>query len=216
MSEAIVVYVHGMWMPGEEMLFVKHHLETHHGIAGHLFRYPSVRGSLDENAELLADFVAELDAKVIHLVGHSLGGVLALRMLSINPEAKPGRVVCMGSPLSGSLAAEVLHRTDWGSAILGRTIGDGVIIEAANEWAGAVVREREVGSIAGTTPVGLGRLVANFKEANDGTVAVAETRLPDLKDHICVPHSHSTLVVSKDVADQVAAFLKQGEFLSDD
>jgi pimeloyl-ACP methyl ester carboxylesterase len=212
-SKAVVAYVHGMWMPGEEMLYVKHHLETQHGLDGHLFRYPSVRGSLDENAELLAGFVAELDASEIHLVGHSLGGVLALRMLSLNQDAKPGRVVCLGSPLCGSRAAAVLHQTDWGGAILGNTVGDGVVREAANEWAGAVMKEREVGSIAGTTPLGLGRLVAAFKEANDGTVAVAETKLPGLKDHICLPHSHSTLVVSKDTADQVAAFLRHGEFL---
>ena len=213
MSDALVVYVHGMWMPGEEMLFVKHHLETHFGFAGRLFRYPSVRGSLDENAELLAKFVGKLDSADVHLVGHSLGGVLALRMLALNPEAKPGRVVCLGSPLSGSRAAEIVHRTDWGSAILGRTISEGVVSEAANEWAGNVMKEREVGSIAGTTSVGLGRLVANFKESNDGTVAVAETRLTGLKDHICMPHSHSTMVVSTDAADQVAAFLLNGEFL---
>jgi pimeloyl-ACP methyl ester carboxylesterase len=211
-SNSAVVYVHGMWMPGEEMMFVKHHLEARHGFEGHLFRYPSVRGSLDENAELLADFVAHIDAPEIHLVGHSLGGVLALRMLLLNPESKPGRIVCLGSPLSGSRAAEVLLRTDWGSAILGKTIVDGVVLEAANDWAGKVVKKYDVGSIAGTTPVGIGRLVANFKEPNDGTVAVTETELPGLHDHICVPNSHSTLVMSRDVADQVAAFLINGKF----
>ncbi len=213
MSDAAIVYVHGMWMPGEEMLFLKRHLESEHSFAGHLFRYPSVRGSLDENTELLADFVANIDAREVHLVGHSLGGVLALRMLSLNPDSKPGRVVCLGSPLSGSRAAEVLHRTDWGSVILGKTIADGVVRKAANEWAGGVIRDREVGSIAGTSPVGIGRLVANFKEANDGTVAVAETELPGLKDHISLPNSHSTLVLSRAVADHVAAFLQCGEFL---
>ncbi|RLA27148.1 MAG: alpha/beta hydrolase [Gammaproteobacteria bacterium] len=213
MSDAAIVYVHGMWMPGEEMIFLKRHLESQHGFEGHLFRYPSVRGSLEENTELLADFVANVDASVVHLVGHSLGGVLALRMLSLNPESKPGRVVCLGSPLSGSRAAEVLYRTDWGSVILGKTIADGVVHKAANEWAGGVIDDREVGSIAGTTPVGIGRLVANFKEANDGTVAVVETELAGLKDHICLPHSHSTLVMSREVADHVAAFLTGGEFL---
>ena len=213
MSNAAVVYVHGMWMPGEEMMFVKRHLETQHGFAGHLFSYPSVRGSLGENTELLEDFVTHIDAPEVHLVGHSLGGVLALRMLSLNPESKPGRVVCLGSPLSGSRAAEVLHRTDWGSVILGKTIADGVIHKAANEWAGKVVNDRDVGSIAGTTPVGIGRLVANFKEANDGTVAVAETELAGLKDHICLPNSHSTLVLSRDVADHVASFLRSGAFI---
>lgn len=214
-SGCAVVYVHGMWMPGEEMLFVKRHLESQHGLDGHLFSYPSVRGTLDENTKLLAEFVARIDSPEIHLVGHSLGGVLALRMLSLNPQSNPGRLVCLGSPLSGSRAAEVLHGTDWGSVILGKTISDGVVREAANEWAGKAMQNHEVGSIAGTTPVGIGRLVAKFNEANDGTVAVAETKLPGLKDHICLPNSHSTLVLSRKVADHVAAFLKRGEFRHD-
>jgi pimeloyl-ACP methyl ester carboxylesterase len=215
MSDAIVVYVHGMWMPGEEMLFIKHHLEKHHSFAGHLFRYPSVSSSLDDNAGRLAEFVSELSAEQVHLVGHSLGGVLALRMLSLNPESPAGRVVCMGSPLSGSRAADVLHATDWGSMILGQTISDGVVNEAANLWAGAVTDRCDVGSIAGTTPVGLGRLIADFKEENDGTVAVSETRLPGIKDHICLAVSHSGMALSGETADQVAAFLKNGEFLRD-
>ena len=216
MSDPSVVYVHGMWMPGEEMLFVKHHLETKHGFTGGLFRYPSVRGTLDENAELLAEFVAEQEAAEVHIIGHSLGGVLALRMFAINPDAKPGRVVCLGSPLSGSRAADILKKTDWGSAILGKTIGDSALREAENDWTGTVMTDRDVGCIAGTTPVGLGRLVANFKEPNDGTVAVAETQAPGLTDHICMPHSHSTMVVSGEVADQAAAFLNNGKFMRND
>ena len=50
MSDEIVVYVHGMWMPGEEMLFIKRHLEKQHGFDGQLFRYPSVSSSLDEKS----------------------------------------------------------------------------------------------------------------------------------------------------------------------
>ena len=72
MNDEVIVYVHGMWMPGEEMMFIKHHLEQHHDFAGHLFSYPSVRGTLDENVELLADFVIELEAAQVHFVGHSL------------------------------------------------------------------------------------------------------------------------------------------------
>ena len=215
MSDEIVVYVHGMWMPGEEMLYIKRHLEKHHGFAGQLFRYPSVSSSLDENAERLAQCVSALDADQVHLVGHSLGGVLALRMLSLYPESPAGRVVCIGSPLSGSRAADILHSTDWGSMILGQTISDGVVNEAANLWAGAVTEQRDVGSIAGTTPIGLGRLIADFKEPNDGTVAVSETRLSGIKDHVCLSVSHSGMAVSSETADQVAAFLKHGQFLKD-
>ena len=212
MSNTIVVYVHGVWMPADVMMFVKHHLETEHDFKGQLFGYPSVRGSLDENAALLEDFISQISADCIHLVGHSLGGVVVLRMLSLYPETAPGNVVCMGSPLCGSRAAEFLRQTEWGNLILGRSMIDGVVKEAANDWATKVTNYRNVGCIAGTVPRGIGRLLTTFAGESDGTVAVSETRLPGIKDHICLPVTHSGLVISRTAANQAANFLKNGEF----
>ena len=90
MSDSIVIYIHGVWMPGEEMLFVRNYLQKKHSLQGRLFDYPSVKGSLDDNAELLADYISDIDAENVHLVGHSLGGVIALRMLSLYPDAPQG------------------------------------------------------------------------------------------------------------------------------
>lgn len=208
-----IVYVHGMWMPAAEMGWVRNHVASEHGIDGALFGYPSVRGTLDENAELLADFVRETAGNDgVHLVGHSLGGVLALRMLSRNPEASVDRVVCIGSPLCGSSAVRMASRHPWGRAVLGKTIAEGVATSAASEWAGDVVARHEVGTIAGTLSAGLGRLVTSFDGPNDGTVAVSETKMPGAKDHVEVAASHSMLVLSKDVVAQLAAFLKTGQF----
>jgi hypothetical protein len=61
----------------------------------------------------------------------------------------------------------------------------------------------------------MGRFFTTFDEANDGTIGVSETRLPGVKDHLCMTVNHSGLVISKDVADQVASFLERGEFLRD-
>ena len=38
--------------------------------------------------------------------------------------------------------------------------------------------------IAGTLGVGLGAIIENLPSPNDGTVAVEETRLPGIKDHL--------------------------------
>ena len=67
--------------------------------------------------------------------------------------------------------------------------------------------------IAGNVPLGFGRLVANFDEDNDGTIGVSETQLDAAKDHLVLPVSHKGMLVSADVADQAAAFIKRGEFL---
>lgn len=195
------------------MYLVKRRLEREHGLPAALFNYPSVRGALDDNAAALADFIRGLNAERVHIVGHSLGGVLALRTHANFPDLPPGRIVCLGSPLTGSRAARILHAREWAEDLIGKSLPDGVVHGNASEWARRVVSEREIGVIAGTVPVGLGRFVTRFDEANDGTVAVSETRLPGARDHLVVRASHQGMLVSADVADQAAAFLKRGEFL---
>ena len=61
-------------------------------------------------------------------------------------------------------------------------------------------------------PHGLGSLLGAMDDASDGTVALAETRLPGLSDHCVVRTSHSGLVVSPDAARQTAYFLRHGQF----
>ena len=73
----------------------------------------------------------------------------------------------------------------------------------------------DVGVIAGDAPYGVGHLFADFEGPSDGTVAVAETELDGQADHIVKGLSHNGLVRSRRAADQVAAFLKRGEFLRD-
>jgi len=210
-----VVCIHGIWSHGVSMYLIKRRLEKEYGMEVLLFNYPSVRGTLDENAALLSRFIKEQGIDAAHIVGHSLGGVIALRMLANDADAVPGRLVCIGSPLTGSRAADFLSTQDWAGPMLGQSLPAGVVHAAANEWATHVCEQREVGIIAGTTPIGVGRLVTSFDGDNDGTIAVSETRLAGAKDHLCMEVSHKSMLISSDVVDQTAAFLKRGEFLRD-
>jgi len=206
-----VVCLHGIWMPGAGMLYVKLRLESDGYFKVSLFSFTPVIETLDDVANRLGDVVAE--SGPAHIVGYSLGGVVALRMLALRPELAVGRVVCIGSPLCGSRAALRLSRLHWGRLILGKSVADGVLQDAAPSWAGGVTDSHEIGSIAGDVPLGFGRFVARFDEPNDGTVAVSETRLPGVKDHLVLPVSHKGMLISRTVVDQAAAFLRRGEFL---
>lgn len=66
--------------------------------------------------------------------------------------------------------------------------------------------------VAGSVPRGLGGLFAAFDGVHDGTVALAETRMDGLADHVVVPASHSGLILSEATAAQVVAFLRAGQF----
>jgi pimeloyl-ACP methyl ester carboxylesterase len=205
--------VHGYLSHGAGMYLIKRRLEREYGMQVSLFNYPSVRGTLDQNAAALGHYLREQRVDVAHIIGHSLGGVLALRMHVNHPDLPPGRVVCLGSPLTGSRAAKFLNAQVWAEDIIGRSVPDAMIHHSANEWAAQLVARRDIGVIAGTVPLGLGRLFANFDENNDGTIGVSETRLTGAKDHLVLPVSHKGMLVSAAVADQAAAFLRRGEFL---
>ena len=211
-----VVCIHGFWSHGVGLYLIKRRLENEYGMRALLFNYPSVRGTLDDNAEALAKFVQQEAADGAHLLGHSLGGVVSLRMLSNHPEAPPGRLVCLGSPLTGSRAADFLDRQDWAEPVLGHSLSAGVIDAPASDWATEVCLKREVGVIAGDTSIGFAQFVAQFEEDNDGTVAVSETQLPGARDHLIMPVSHNGMLLSGQVVDQAVAFLKRGEFLRED
>lgn len=210
-----VICVHGFWSHGAGMYLVKRRLENEYEVRAPLFNYPSVRGTLDENAAALANFIARQGFAGAHIIGHSLGGVVALRMLARHTDAPPGRLVCLGSPLTGSRAAHFLGRQDWAEPILGNSLPKGVIDEPASSWAMDVCAVRDVGVIAGNSPIGLGQLLANFDEDNDGTVSVSETRLQGIRDHLVMPVSHYSMLFAGSVVDQAAAFLHRGEFLRD-
>ena len=199
-------------MPGAGMMYIKHRLEEDYGYSVDLFSYAPVIETLNDIAAKLGDFVAAGDQPA-HLVGHSLGGVVALRLLALGHPARVARVVCIGSPLCGSRAAYRLNQLDWGNLILGKAVAAGVIGDVAETWASEVARTTDIGVIAGDMPVGFGRFVAGFDEPNDGTVAVSETRMRGAKDHLVMPVSHVGMLLSRDVVDQTAAFLKRGEFL---
>ncbi|HSD17006.1 MAG TPA: alpha/beta fold hydrolase [Thermomonas sp.] len=140
------------------------------------------------------------------LVGHSLGGLIALESLRQAPELAVSRVVCLGSPLRGSLTARNLASRGWGRPLLGRSAA--MLASGAVDWSGRA----EVGVVAGDVARGMGRLFARFDGASDGTVGVEETRLPGLADHCTVHSSHTGLVFSQDAVRQAAHFLRHGRF----
>ncbi len=207
--------LHGVWSHGTALLLLRRHLQNEYGFDVRIFNYRSLQRTLDENADALAEFINDHDLGDSHLVGHSLGGVILLRMLANDSAVIDGRVVCLGSPLRGSRPADVLDSLDWGDVLLGRSVASGVLRNTASEWADGVCERYDVGVIAGDAPYGVGQFFANFDGPNDGTVAVAETHLEGQKDHIVLPTSHKGLVFTRAPADQVAAFLKRGQFLRD-
>ncbi len=205
---SIVVFVHGLWVNGREGFILRRRLARDLDAEERAFSYRSVTASLDDNAAALGGFLASLHADALHIVGHSLGGVVTLKLFENPPALPPGRIVLLGAPINGSRAARNFARVPFGEKILGRSMRQAGLPANPRRWNGA----RDLGIIAGARPVGAGRLVAAFEGPSDGTVSVAETHLPGATDQLVLPVNHTGLVFSGLVARQTAAFLREGRF----
>nr|WP_219339856.1 alpha/beta fold hydrolase [Luteimonas salinisoli] len=190
-------------MPGAAMLWFARRL-SELGYAPAIFGYRSIVGRPEAAAARLAACLRA--GPPAHLVGHSLGGMLALDALATIPGLPVRRVVCLGAPVCGSGAASALSRRALTALYMGRS--GAILRRGCATWPAQV----EVGMIAGRVPRGLGALLARFDGPHDGTVAVAETRLPALADHVVVDASHSGLLFSRPAVGQTAAFLREGRF----
>lgn len=208
-AQATVVLVHGLWMSGFELGVLKHRLEADGKFRAVAFSYPSVTGSMSDHVKSLVEFARAQDTPALHFVGHSLGGLVILKALQLTDDLPPGRAVLMGTPVQGSRAAKGVARLlPFGKAILGVAVNAEIVECAPREWSG----RRDVGVIAGSMGLGLGRLFADLAADHDGTVLVEETQLPGAKDQVVVSTSHTGMLFSAEVAEQAAHFLTHGAF----
>ena len=205
MSETVVL-LHGIWMPALVMGLLAKRLRRC-GYRTVVFGYPSLTQSLENNAEQLAGFIREQGDATVHLVGHSLGGLVILQALQKHPDLVTGRIVLLGSPVRGSVVARRLNCYRGLRRILGRSahrclLGDGP------GWNGHL----PLGVIAGTLSVGTGQIIGGLVGENDGMVAVDETRLKHASGAVQVHATHTGLLVSREVANEVCSFLRDGHF----
>lgn len=201
-----VLLLHGAWMSPLVMGYLAHALRRE-GFAAQTFGYRTMREPLDAHLARLANRIANLEAARVHLVGHSLGGVIVMRYLQRVADRRVRRAVLLGSPVSGCRAAAGFARLAGGELMMGQSLS------VWREPADVEVDARfEIGAIAGTRAFGLGAVVTRLPKPNDGVVCLDETKFPALRDHVALPLGHTVMLVSSRVARQTTAFLRTGAF----
>lgn len=216
-----VLFFHGLWLTGAESVLLRRRL-AEHGWLLRAFPYSSLREPLDSVARRGARFARMLAQRTrapVHLLGHSLGGIVIYRMFEANylrPDHLNGdfcRVLFLGSPLQGSQSGREFQRLGPGRMLMGLSGGEELTRpqrkgEERRRW----TFRPQLGVIAGNSPIGLGRVLSRLPEPNDGTVALQETEIPGATDRCVVPASHTGLLISPEAARQVVAFLDSGHF----
>ncbi len=207
-----VVYVHGLWQRGSESLLLRRRLSGALRAKATAFSYPSVSADATTNARSLGAYLSKIEADSLHLVGHSLGGILICKLFETDPglhaRLPPGRIVMLGSPLGGSRTARKLSGLPLGTRIMGRSVAEELMAPRERRWTGP----RELGVIAGNLGVGLGLLLGRLGGPSDGTVLVEETVLEGTTERRVLRVSHTGMLLSGAVAARAAAFLSTGRF----
>jgi pimeloyl-ACP methyl ester carboxylesterase len=198
-----IILVHGLWYRAWAMRILADRLAAS-GFRTWRFSYPTRKAGLERNAVALGEYCRSVSSDELHFIGHSLGGLVVLKMLQSTRQLPPGRIVLLGTPLRGSAVAGKSTGLPGGKFLMG--------LSAPALTATTALVDRETGMIAGTRPQGIGRLTGALSGANDGTVSVSETRSDELADRVELPVTHTGMLVSPRVAAQCAYFLDHGHF----
>lgn len=206
-----VILTHGLWVPGFAMSLLAARLERA-GFRCRTFSFPGTARPLEDHTERLARFAR--DVGPAHFVGHSMGGLVMLEALSRHPEIAVGSVVLLGTSANGNSAGRHLARHALGRWLLGaseplwRERHPSGREGRDTRW----TRSERLGVIAGTRPIGLGRLLGRLAGPNDGVVMMEETTIEGMSERIALPVGHSQMIFSAPVAQNVARFLTEGRF----
>jgi pimeloyl-ACP methyl ester carboxylesterase len=161
--------------------------------------YPSRSRDIQSLARWLAPRFADYRARYhrVHLLGHSLGGIIARALLRADPRADPASLVMLGPPNRGSALAERLFEKGllrWFYGPAGQDLRSPKVIEAicAQPQCPTLIIAGTRGFDPRNPTSYIGRRL--LEAPHDGTVTVAETTLegPNI-EHCQVDETHTFL-----------------------
>ena len=176
--------------------------------------YPSTREPIDKIADAyLAPMVNQCKAngaEKIHIVTHSLGGIVTRQYLQDHSLPTGSRIVMISPPNRGSELADTFRNLwlyQWLNGPAGQVLGT-----APDSLPNSLKPvDAEIGVITGNRS--LNPLFSWLIPGDDdGKVAVERAKLSEMADFMVVASSHSFIMNHPKVLNQVVFFLKNGKF----
>ena len=175
--------------------------------------YPS---RLHDIPELAAMVRGQIMANVqpdaaVHVVAHSLGGILIRYIQSHDPIPNLGRVVMLGPPNQGSEVVDRLGDLPFFETINGRAGGrlgtdpDGIArrLGPVNFALGVLAGDRSLNWVLSMIIPG----------SDDGKVSIERARVDGMLDFKIVHATHPFMMRNPKVMREVACFLRRGHFM---
>ncbi|MHA7879408.1 MAG: alpha/beta fold hydrolase [Saccharospirillum sp.] len=178
--------------------------------------YPSRSESIQELSGYAANAVQKLTLQGyerIHLVTHSMGGILARYWLQWAQLPGDGHLVMLSPPNKGSEIIDVFGDQPWFQWLFGPAA-----VELGTEDTALVNR---IGPINERVGIVTGSRSSDpwfnflFEEAHDGKVSVSSARLSEADGFRVVASGHTFIMNDQTVRDLVVEFLRNGHFSSE-
>ena len=212
-SNEFVILLHGLGRTRFSMSRIAKKLDA----AGYIVvncGYPSTRGDIgylvDQHVAKAVAKCRNRNAAKIHVVTHSLGGILIRGYLQRNSLPAGSRIVMLGPPNRGSEVVDQLRKFALFKWILGPSAvqlgtGPDSVPNRLNRIG------QQIGIIAGnvSSDPWFSRI---FAGAHDGKVSVHRTRLDEMADFLVLPCGHTFIMRSQSAIDQIETFLRAGRF----
>ena len=211
-SNDCVVLLHGMGRTAFSMNSMESFL-TERGFQVINQSYPSTSQSIEEiSRNIVPKFISKCnkDVSKIHLVTHSLGGIISRHYLQSNDLPVGSRIVMLSPPNKGSEIADRFQDSSWYRWLTGPP-GQQLTTDGSSLPNKLAAINYEVGVITGknTLEPWFSRLIPG---EDDGKVSVESAKLAEMKDFLIVNHTHTFIMNSRDVMRQVLNFLNFGVF----
>ncbi len=198
-QQETVVLIHGLGGNRTDMWPISRRLKRL-GFSVHNWSYRSIGNCIETHAHRLGKFLSDLSrdsSNPIHLVTHSMGGIIARAMLADYEFENFGRVVMLAPPNQGSHVARKLTRyIGWLTPSLGQ------LSDAP-------------GSFVNQLPNSLAKIGVEFaivESTKDRVIVQGGVHLDGLCDYAQVDGHHGVLTWYQETVNLVEKFLIHGRF----
>lgn len=209
---ATVILIHGLGRTPRSMRGLARFL-TQAGFDVVLHGYASRRQSMSELVEGLRarlDELSKADHAPVHVVTHSLGGIVLRALLDAHPDAAIARTVMLAPPNAGSQIIDFWRAGVWRQRLFGTLMGEVALglHTGSTSLPNTLSRlhGRDVLVLAGSrslepwfNPL--------FDEPHDGKVSVSSARLNEQAECVVLPVGHTFIMDDARVQMRIKQFL---------